>query len=66
MDTGWNRTALRTRAWVIALVLTMVTAGVLVAQSVERPAQADPLFTPPVTDTATGSYRTGLAKDGLV
>ena len=54
------------QGWRIAAVLVAVLAASIAWPGVGQVAQADPLTPPPTTGTATGSYRTGLAKAGLV
>src|SRR6476661_10044080 len=54
------------QGWRIAAVLVGLLAASIAWPGVGQVAQADPLTPPPTTGTATGSYRTGLAKAGLV
>jgi hypothetical protein len=51
----------RERWSTLALVVAVMTAG-----TAWQSTAADPLTPPPTTGTATGTYRTGLAKAGLV
>src|SRR5438034_677343 len=58
-----SRSCMRQRASILAVLLAMVAGGLL---AVAPEANADPLTPPPTSGTATGSYRTGLARAGLV